>query len=223
MEISEILKAVEENKSNNELLDGLKKFVPEKIVEKEKELSNDVVEKYVNEHQSLQDKIYNNNTKKFLTKKLGREATDQDLGAELVLKTSFDEMQKGLQDNIKNIALQNALGDKYELLKPHINMDNLKFENNTVAGVDDVVNELKNKFASVFADSTNTVQQVQTVQTQTQNVNVGGTGMPAGTPDIKNPYAKDTWNIAEQNKLIRENRELAYKFMIEAGFKPYGI
>lgn len=219
MEISEILKVVEENKGNNELLDGLKKFVPEKVVEKEKELSNDVVEKYVNEHQSIQDKLYNNFNKKFLTKKLGREATDQDLGAELVLKTSFDEMQKGLQDNIKNIALQNALGDKYELLKPHINMDNLKFENNSVAGVDDVVNDLKTRFASVFADSTNTVQGVQTVQTQTKPIQVGGTGMPAGTPDIKNPWSEENWNMAEQNRIYRENRELALKFMAQEGYR----
>lgn len=214
MEIAEILKAVEENKGNNELLDGLKKFVPEKV----KELSNDVVEKYVNEHQSIQDKLYNNFNKKFLTKKLGREATDQDLGAELVLKTSYDEMQKGLQDNIKDIALQNALGDKYELLKPHINKENIKFENNSLVGVENEIEALKGKFASVFADNTNTVQQVQTVPTQ-----MVGTGLPSGMPDIKNPYAKDTWNIAEQNKLFGENRELALKFMVEAGFKPYGI
>lgn len=198
MDINEILKAIEDNKSNKDLLDGLKKFVPEQVktVEKEKELTSEVVENYINANQSLHDKLLNNFNKKFLTKKLGREATDQDLGAEFVIKTDFDNMQKGLQDNIKDIALQNALGDKYELLKPHINKENIKFENNSVVGVEEAVNALKEKFTSVFG-------QPEVAETKPKGK---GTGLQDQT-QVQKKW--DEMSVSEKCQMYRENPELA--------------
>ncbi|MDY4004515.1 MAG: hypothetical protein SOY68_01225, partial [Fusobacterium varium] len=127
MTIQEILALIGQNKDNQELITGLVALnlvaTKETIKEVEAKYTDDGVMEYLSKTQSLSDKIFNENVKKFLSKKLGKdikEIKDEDLGLELIPKSSLTEQTGKYQGKIKEYEISKALGDKADLLKPHL-------------------------------------------------------------------------------------------------------
>ncbi|WP_373077266.1 hypothetical protein [Fusobacterium varium] len=158
MTILELLAAIGQNKDNQELLTGLAalNLVATKEITKEVEAKytdNGVME-YLAKSQPLTDKIYNENTKKFLAKKLGKDVKDikdEDMGLELITKDSLTEQTGKYEGRIKEYEISRALGDKADLLKPHLDMNKIIIgEDFTVKGLDEQVIGLKTKFAPLF-------------------------------------------------------------------------
>lgn len=210
MEIKELLKLIGENKENQELITGLVALNLVKVEEKQAEYTDEGVLNYISKSQKISDKLYNDNAKKFLSKKLGKDlkdVKDEDLGMELVSKNSLTEQAEKYGAKLKDYEIAKALGDKAELLKPHIDLSKVTIDDNfNIKGLDEQVTGLKTKFASLFEtkDPTPPVP--------------GGTGFKGGSGNNINPWAKDTWDTQKQVELFKENKELAEQYMKETGY-----
>ena len=173
MEIKELLRLIGENKDNQELLTGLVALNLVKVEEKQAEYTDDGVLNYISKSQKISDKLYNENAKKFLSKKLGKDlkdVKDEDLGIELISKNSLNEQAEKYGAKLKDYEIARALGDKAELLKPHIDLSKVTFDDNfNVSGLDEQVTGLKTRFASLFE-----------VKNPNPNPNQSGTGFQGG-------------------------------------------
>lgn len=176
MDIKEVLKEVEANKENQDLITGLANLNLIKVEEKQADYTDEGVIDYVSKSQKVSDKFYNENVKKFLNKKFGREIKDEDLGMELISKNSLLETTTKYQDKIKDYEIFKALGDKAELLKPHLDFSKIQIGDNfEVTGLDEQVGALKEKFATLFVQAREPEKQTPT-----------GTGLKGvGTPTPK--------------------------------------
>ena len=115
MEIKELLKLIGENKDNKELLTGLVALNLVKVEEKRAEYTDEGVLNYISKSQKISDKFYNDNAKKFLSKKLGKDlkdVKDEDLGMELISKNSLTEQAEKYGAKLKDYEIAKALGDK---------------------------------------------------------------------------------------------------------------
>lgn len=210
MEIKELLKLIGENKDNQELLTGLVALNLVKVEEKRAEYTDEGVLNYISKSQKISDKFYNDNAKKFLSKKLGKDlkdVKDEDLGMELISKNSLTEQAEKYGAKLKDYEIAKALGDKAELLKPHIDLSKVTIDDNfNIKGLDEQVTGLKTKFASLFETKEPTPPAPS------------GTGFKGGTGNKVNPWAKDTWDTQKQVELFKENKELAEQYMKETGY-----
>ena len=177
MTIQEILALIGQNKDNQELITGLValNLVATKEIPKEVEAkyTDDGVMEYISKTQPLSDKIYNDNAKKFLSKKLGKDIKDikdVDLSLELITKESLTEQTGKYQGKIKEYEISKALGDKADLLKPHLDMNKITIDDNfEVKGVAEQVTALKTKFPTIFE-----------VKEENKEEKPGGTGKVGG-------------------------------------------
>lgn len=206
MEIKELLKLIGENKDNQELLTGLVALNLVKVEEKQANYTDEGVLDYISKSQNISDKLYNENAKKFLSKKLGKDlkdVKDEDLGIELISKNSLTEQTEKYGTKLKDYEIAKALGDKTELLKPHIDLSKVTIDDNfNVKGLNEQIETLKTKFASLFE----------------VNPNQSGTGFNKDKGNEVNPWAKDTWDTKKQVELYKENKELAEQYMKETGY-----
>ena len=210
MEIKELLKLIGENKDNQELLTGLVALNLVKVEEKQAEYTDEGVLDYISKSQKISDKLYNENAKKFISKKLGKDlkdVKDEDLGMELISKNSLTEQAEKYGTKLKDYEIAKALGDRAELLKPHIDLSKITIDDDfNIKGLDEQVTGLKTKFASLFETKVPTPPAPS------------GTGLKSGTGNEVNPWAKDTWDTKKQVELYKENKELAEKYMKETGY-----
>ena len=210
MEIKELLKLIGENKENQELLTGLVALNLVKVEEKQAEYTDEGVLDYISKSQKISDKLYNENAKKFISKKLGKDlkdVKDEDLGMELISKNSLTEQAEKYGTKLKDYEIAKALGDRAELLKPHIDLSKITIDDDfNIKGLDEQVTGLKTKFASLFETNPN------------PNPNQTGTGFKGGKGNEVNPWAKDTWDTKKQIELYKDNKELAEKYMKETGY-----
>ena len=89
------------------------------------------------------------------------------------------------------------MGDKAELLKPHIDLSKVTIDDNfNIKGLDEQVAGLKTKFASLF---------------ETKDIippAPSGTGLKGGTGNEVNPWAKDTWDTKNKLNYLRKIKNL---------------
>lgn len=210
MDIKELLKLIGENKDNQELLTGLVALNLVKVEEKQAEYTDEGVLNYISKSQKISDKLYNENAKKFISKKLGKDLKDikdEDLGMELISKNSLTEQAEKYGTKLKDYEIAKALGDRAELLKPHIDLSKITIDDDfNIKGLDEQVTGLKTKFASLFETKVPTLSAPS------------GTGLQGGKGNEVNPWAKDTWDTKKQVELYKDNKELAEKYMKETGY-----
>lgn len=177
MTIQEMLALIGQNKDNQELITGLVALnlvsTKEVIKEVEAKYTDDGVMEYISKTQPLSDKLYNDNAKKFLSKKLGKDIKDikdVDLSLDLITKESLTEQTGKYQGKIKEYEISKALGDKADLLKPHLDMNKITIDDNfEVKGVAEQVTALKTKFPTIFE-----------VKEENKEEKPGGTGKVGG-------------------------------------------
>lgn len=118
------------------------------------------------------------------------------------LETAAANTQKeyALKDKLKEAGVTDA---DYIIYKQG-GLDKFTFDKDgKPIGIEDVLKPLKESSPHLFKSGT------------------GGGYNPAGggAPTVKNPFAKDTWNMTEQGKLFRENPEQARQLAAAAGVK----
>lgn len=156
MTIQELLAEIAKNKDNTEFVSGLKNLnlVPKEVEVKEKPIDEAAVMAFLDGNQPVRDKIYNSAVKKHLSTKWKGEISNTDLGSELVAKSEIGEISKKYQDVILEMEIKAALGDKYDLLRPHISKEKIVIEEKdnkfTVTGVANELNAVKAKFPNLF-------------------------------------------------------------------------
>lgn len=216
MTITELLAAIGQNKDNQELLTGLAALnlvaTKETIKEVEAKYTDNGVMEYLAKSQPLTDKIYNENTKKFLAKKLGKDVKDikdEDMGLELITKDSLAEQIGKYEGRIKEYEISKALRDKADLLKPHLDMNKITIgEDFTVKGLDEQVTGLKTKFAPLF--------EVE----EGEDKKPGGTGQKgAGTLTLQEQLKEAKRKAMETGSMADRANYQALKTQVENGGK----
>lgn len=154
MTIEELLQLIEQHKENQDFITGLQKLNLVKVEQQPAQYTDEGVLDYISKSQKITDKLYNENAKKFLSKKLGKDLKDikdEDLGLELISKNLLNEQSEKYGTKIKDYEIAKALGDKAELLRPHIDLSKVTIDENfNVNGLSEQVAGLKTKFASLF-------------------------------------------------------------------------
>lgn len=158
MTILELLEEISKNKDNAEFVSGLKKLnlVPKEVETQEKPIDEAAVLAFLDGNMSVRDKIQNAAIKKHLSSKWKDKIENEDLGAELVSKTEIGEISKKYKDIIIEMEIKAVLGDKYDLLRPHISKDKIVIEEKdnkfTVTGVQNELDTIKGKFPNLFIE-----------------------------------------------------------------------
>jgi|GEM_PF-6775459 len=212
MTIEELLAEIAKNKGNKGFITALAALNIVTAKEVEAKYTDEGVKKYLTENKSLNDELTTANTKKFLAGKLGKvekDITDEDIALDLIPKSILNEQVGKYQGKIKDYEISKALGDKADLLKPHLDIEKVVLDGDlNIKGLDEQVTNLKTKFSSLFE-----------AKEEEEGDDTGGgfKNGKGGTP--KNPWLKETWNEGEQAKLYKENKDLAEKYMEETGYK----
>ena len=212
MTIEELLAEIAKNKGNKEFITALTALNIVATKEVEAKYTDEGVKKYLIENSTLNEELAAANTRKFLAGKLGKaekDITDEDIALELVPKSLLNEQAGKYQGKIKDYEIRKALGDKADLLTPHLDAEKIILDEDlNIKGLDEQVTGLKTKFATLF----------NTQEDEEGNDTGGGfKNGKGGTP--KNPWLEENWNTGEQAKLYKENKELAIQYMEETGYK----
>lgn len=114
-------------------------------------------------------------------------------------KTQLETKDKEIKEVITKGLLKDSLaemGAVYpELLIKNINLDDVIVQDNKILN-NDILKSLKDNYKDLFKDTRVTGN--NTNQNQNQNNDTG----------IKNPFAKESWNMTEQVKLYNTDRQL---------------
>lgn len=128
------------------------------------------------------------------------------------LKKKYDTDIKAAQDRAKSLEMEYALKDSlreagvldadYVIYKQG-GLDGFTFDKEgKPVGITELIEPLKKSSPQLFKTAGGS----------------GGYDPPAGgTPDPKNPFAKETYNLTEQGKLLRENPSRAKELAAAAG------
>lgn len=125
---------------------------------------------------------------------------------ETTIKTLKDNATKTekeyvLKDKLKDLGVTDA---DYLIYK-HGGIDKFNFDgDNKPIGVEDIIKPYKESIPHVFKNDT-----------VKPKYNPAAGGDPIGV----NPFAKETYNLTQQGKLLKENPALAKELMAAAGFK----
>ncbi|MDY4011382.1 MAG: hypothetical protein SOY60_06920 [Fusobacterium gastrosuis] len=122
----------------------------EKKVEIEKPLTDEIVKDYISKSQGLSDKLYNDNSIKFLKTKLGKDVTIDDLGKEITFKDELSKLKSEAIKTAVNVVL-GAISPKHsKLLINAIDFSKLDIKDNNLTGFDDELNNLKTTYPDLF-------------------------------------------------------------------------
>lgn len=153
-----IKEAIKDLKTPEEIQAKLTELGTIKVETKEvvKEHTKESVNAFITQNKEYADSLYSSNIKNFLSGKLGKqvdEITDDEIKAELVTKSTLLEQQKKYGETLIDHCIKNALGDKAELLAPHIKKDLIKISDKMeVTGIDKEVERLKKAFPNQFEE-----------------------------------------------------------------------
>ena len=139
-----VLQYIEANAENEELKTALSsKFTveKEKIVEKEKEYTDEELENVLNGRQSLKDKQEEKARKRQIAKALNKkvdELTPEELKLEFIPKNSYDELNLKHENTLKEFAIKQAIGsEKFEEFKDIIDLNKIiKKDDGTYEGLE---------------------------------------------------------------------------------------
>ena len=141
-----VLQYIEANAENEELKTVLSsKFTVEKevekIVEKEKEYTDEDLEKILTGKQSLNDKLEEKARKRQIAKALNKkvdELTADELKLEFIPKNSYDELNVKHENVLKEFAIKQVIGaEKFEEFKDIIDLNKvIKKDDGTYEGLE---------------------------------------------------------------------------------------
>jgi hypothetical protein len=141
-----VLQYIEANAENEELKTALSsKFTVEKevekIVEKEKDYTDEDLEKILTGKQSLNDKLEEKARKRQIAKALNKkvdELTADELKLEFIPKNSYDELNVKHENVLKEFAIKQVIGaEKFEEFKDIIDLNKvIKKDDGTYEGLE---------------------------------------------------------------------------------------
>ena len=145
-----VLQYIEANAENEELKTALSsKYTVEKevekIVEKEKEYTDEDLEKILTGKQSLNDKLEEKARKRQIAKALNKkvdELTTDELKLEFIPKNSYDELNVKHENVLKEFAIKQVIGaEKFEEFKDIIDLNKVvKKDDGTYEGLEKLQN-----------------------------------------------------------------------------------
>lgn len=122
----------------------------EKKFEVEKPLTDEVVSNYILKNQGFSDKLYNENSLKFLKSKLGKEVSINDLGKDLISKDDFNSFKSEAIKTAVSFGL-NTLAPKHSaLLLGAIDLSKIDIKDGKLTGFDEQINTLKTTYPDLF-------------------------------------------------------------------------
>ncbi|WMJ79543.1 phage scaffolding protein [Clostridium sp. MB40-C1] len=124
-------------------------------------------------------------------------------------ETKVKNYEKKIQDMQFNYALEGALKGanvrNTKALKALLNLENVKLDGESLIGLKDQLDSLKESDSYLFAEE--------------QQNKFSGIKPTDGTrtPQGYNPWKKESFNLTEQGKIFKENPEQAKQLMVQAG------
>lgn len=117
-------------------------------------------------------------------------------------KTATEELQQKLDQQAFEFSLEKALNKagakNAKAVKALLDTESIKLDGETLLGLDDQLKVLKESDAYLFGED-------EPAGLKGRKPHEGGTG----TQGIKNPWSKESFNLTEQGRLLREDPELA--------------
>lgn len=117
-------------------------------------------------------------------------------------ETTKTEYQEKLDQQSFEFSLEKALGTagakNPKAVKALLNTESIKLDGETLLGLDDQLTALKESDAYLFGED-------EPAGLKGRKPHEGGTD----TQGIKNPWSKETFNLTEQARILKENPELA--------------
>ncbi|MCM1564917.1 MAG: phage scaffolding protein [Dehalobacter sp.] len=201
--LKDLLKAsgVEESKIDG-IIESVNKETPKYLIPKDK--FNEVNEAKKQAEDSLKER--DKQLKDLAEKAKGNEVLEKQIQelqeANKKTKQEYDDKVKQLQfDHTLDAALSDAKVKNIKAIKALLTIDNIKLDGESLIGLTDQLEALKKSDAYLFD---------QALGGQTPP-NYGG-----GSPGVKNPWKKETFNLTDQGKILRENPELAKQLQAAA-------
>ena len=127
-------------------------------------------------------------------------------------ETKVKNYEKQIQDMQFNYALDGALKSanarNVKAIKALLNMDNVKLDGEKLLGLNEQIEELKKSDSYLFAE--------EEKQPPFKGINPTDSFK---TPQGNNPWKKETFNLTEQGRILKEDPETAKKLKQAAGIK----
>jgi len=118
-------------------------------------------------------------------------------------KDEYEAKIEGLKlDRAIETEILKSKGRNVKAIKALLDRDNLKLDGDNVIGLKDQLKALGENEDSSFLFGENSSNRFKGVKPGEK-----GDGAPENT--TKNPWKKDTWNLTEQGRILREDPELA--------------
>jgi DNA repair exonuclease SbcCD ATPase subunit len=204
--LKEILKkaGIEEGKLDSTIADINKElpkhFIPKdkynEVAEAKKKLEADIQERD-NQLEQLKNAAGNSEELKAQIEQL--QAENQKAAEEWQAKMAQMQLDFAIEKALAAAKAKNA-----KAVKALLDMEKVKLDGEQLLGLDDQLKELQKSDAYLFGDSGKVG---------------GGTNPPgAGDPEA-NPWKKDSWNLTQQGKILREDPAKATRMKAEAGIK----
>jgi DNA repair exonuclease SbcCD ATPase subunit len=123
-------------------------------------------------------------------------------------KKASEEWQAKMAQMQLDFAIEKALtaakAKNAKAVKALLDMEKVKLDGEKLLGLDDQLKELQKSDAYLFGDS--------------KKIGDGTNPPGAGTGEV-NPWKKDSWNLTQQGKILREDPAKATRMKAEAGVK----
>jgi DNA repair exonuclease SbcCD ATPase subunit len=204
--LKELLKkaGIEEGKLDGVIADINKElpkyFIPKdkynEVAEAKKKLEADIAERD-NQLEQLKNAAGNSEELKAQIEQL--QAENQKAAEEWQAKMAQMQLDFAIEKALAAAKAKNA-----KAVKALLDMEKVKLDGEQLLGLDDQLKELQKSDAYLFGDSGKVG---------------GGTNPPgAGDPEA-NPWKKDSWNLTQQGKILREDPAKATRMKAEAGIK----
>jgi len=197
------------NKVLEAYTESLKGFIPKVRFDEVNEAKKDLEQQIKDMDKQLKDLGDKAKGNEELTKQI----EDLQEANKKAIKDYEEKLKQQAFDFAVESAILNVKGKDVnpKAIKALLKLDNIKLDGDKLIGFDEQINELKKTDGYLFAAVSG---------------GGGGGANPIGAGGgQKNPWKKETFNLTEQGKLLRENPALAKSMIVEAGKNPtiYGL
>lgn len=182
---------VSEKLGDKKLMIDDKNFIPKSRFDEVNEAKKELEKQISDRDKQLKDLSIKAQGNEELTKQIEQ----LQLSNKQTVKDYEDRIAKMQFENALEGALTNAKCKNTKALKALLDIDNIKYQDDKLEGLEEQLKALKESDSYLF--------DIETQQ--------GGSGFNpgGGAPGFKNPFSKEYFNLTEQAKLIKENPILA--------------
>lgn len=189
----ELFNQVSDKLGDKKLMIDDKNFIPKSRFDEVNEAKKDLEKQISDRDKQLKDL----STKAQGNEELSKQIEQLQLSNKQIAKDYEDKITKMQFDNTLDKSLSSAKVKDTKLIKALLDMDNIKYQEGNLEGLDSQIEAIKTSHSYLF--------DIESTPPSTGGIgNFGRQGK-----QIINPWKKETFNLTEQAKILKENPALA--------------